>query len=346
MEQEELIARAIRLALQQDREERDRQSQLVTQAAVSAALANQTQQVNALRKPDLPPFDRDNIHIWIKRLENAYTRSNVVSPKAKFAFLESKFDVKADPKINSFLYGDQTLDDWTNFLQYLREKYGRTRRQEVQTILNGTPREDRRPSQLLELIKERAGKTTLDDIFKELVMKEMPKELKLLVAAQVEGLNAEKTAQYLDKHFDHKGKLLHSEPTTSINHVANLKPPQQQQPQKTSFTAPFQPDVDDEPEVSAVRFKAGQRQSFNVLNRSASSTRGRAGHNNNNFARSNSSSGRFSSGAGASSNNANANDKKVCSYHSNYGTQAERCEGNWCSMHTRNSIPPKGQASR
>ena len=190
-----ITAAAIEHALQLDRAERDRQSQLATQAAVAAALQNQTQQVNALRKPDLPPFDKDHIHIWIKRLENAYVRCNVVTSKAKFAFLESKFDKKSDPRINKYLYGDQTDDKWMSFLDYLREKYGRTRRQEVYTVLQGKPWEDRKPSQLLELIRERAGKTTMEDVVKELVFKEMPKEIKLQVSSQIEEI--EETS-----HFD------------------------------------------------------------------------------------------------------------------------------------------------
>ena len=352
-----ITANAICVALQQDRDERDRQSQLATQAAVAAALANQTQQVNALRKPDLPPFDKDNIHIWIKRLENAYCRSNVNTPQAKFAFLESKFDVKSDPKINKYLYGEQTAADWTEFLDYLREKYGRTRRQEVYTILNGTPREERKPSQLLELIKERAGGTTLDDIYKELVLKEMPKDLKLLVAAQVEGLNAEKTAKYLDKYFDAKGKVLHSEPTTSVNHVTSSKPPPQQQQQKSSFTSPFPNDADPEPEVNAVRFKSGQRQQFDVSNHSSSSSRGRGSGNSNysSFNRSSSSNGRFSGSSSGSSNSSNNNaasnssgnrtsNKKVCHFHVNHGEQAENCGGSWCLLYGK--LQPKGQASR
>ena len=51
-----ITANAVRLALQQDREERDRQSKLATEAS---ALANQTQQVQALRRTELPPFNRE-----------------------------------------------------------------------------------------------------------------------------------------------------------------------------------------------------------------------------------------------------------------------------------------------
>ena len=88
---------AVRLALQEDREERDRQSQLVTQAAVAAALANQTSQVQALRRPDLAPFDPNNIEIWIKRIEFAFTRSSVTVPKDKCLSREA-ISCKGRPK--------------------------------------------------------------------------------------------------------------------------------------------------------------------------------------------------------------------------------------------------------
>lgn len=343
---ERITANAVAAALAQDRAERDRQVKVATEAAVSAALANQTSQVNALRKPDLPPFDKDNIHIWIKRLENAYERSGVRTAKAKFAFLESKFDTKSDARINKFLYGTQTEDEWVSFLNYLREKHGKTRRQEVFTILNGTPREGRRPSVLLDHIKERAGETSIDDIFKELLLKEMPSEVRKQVRAQVEGLDATATAKVCDKHFDQQGKLLESDTPSTVHHVATpAKPPQQP---RAAFTAPYPQTEEEEPEVSAVRFKAGQRQNFSVNNSSPSSSRGRGYSNSGNFSnnRGNSSLGRFAGTSSSNSNNSSTSTKKVCTYHINYGEQADRCEGNWCVLHKPTSLPPKGQASR
>ena len=126
------------MALQQDREERDRLSQLATEAAVTAALANHTRQVQALRRPELPALDKKNITVWIRRVNGAYTRANITAPKDKFAFLETKFNIDADPKINEFLEGT-TEQQWTDFLAF----YGRSKEQEVYSILNGTPRDGR-----------------------------------------------------------------------------------------------------------------------------------------------------------------------------------------------------------
>ena len=96
---------AVRQALQLDREERDRQSRIATEAAVAAALANQTNQVQALRRPDLPPFDKEHIEVWIRRIEFSYARSNITKPTDKFAFLEKNVPLKRRLKDQRFFVG-------------------------------------------------------------------------------------------------------------------------------------------------------------------------------------------------------------------------------------------------
>ena len=152
--------------------------QRIMTAAMQAANANATAQVQSLRKPELPQFDKSNIKIWIKRVESAYARVRVTDPKLKFAHLESKFDVNSDPIINDFLFKtDATADTWTSFLGYLRERYGRTTKQEAVSVINSTPREGRTPSQLVALMKEKAGGVTLDDMLKEQLLKELPADV-------------------------------------------------------------------------------------------------------------------------------------------------------------------------
>ena len=72
------------------------------------------------RKPDLPAFHAKNIKIWLKRIDNAFRRAGVTDPRDKFAFIEPKFAVDADPRINELLFGDGTAAEWTGFEEYLR----------------------------------------------------------------------------------------------------------------------------------------------------------------------------------------------------------------------------------
>ena len=351
---ERITANAVRLALQQDREERDRQSRISTEAAVAAALANQTNQVRALRRPDLPPIDKSDVEAWIRRVENSYTRNGIVQAKDKFAFIEKLFTSKEDARINAFLMDNQTEGNWVAFLAYLRERHGRTKKQEVFTLLNGVNRDGRRPTELAALIKERTRRITLDDVRKEVLLKEIPSVVRQHISAKVDTLTFDETAAECDKYFDMSGKMKESNDASSINHVGvdKYQPQQQQQHQQpqqqptVSFTTPFSQE-DADPEVSAVRFRNGQRQQFTVSNRSSSRGRSsnsnngyRGGYsNNNNNSCSNSNFGR------PSSSGANETSKKICRFHSNYGKEALRCEGTWCSFNGTEKAP-KGQASR
>ena len=97
--------------------------------------------------------DAKHINRWINRLLAAYQRAGVVPAKDKFAFLESTFDVAANPKINQFLYGTNTDADWDLFLAYLKEEYGKTQWQRAALLITEYPRQGLRPTQYMAQMK-------------------------------------------------------------------------------------------------------------------------------------------------------------------------------------------------
>ena len=101
------------------------------------------------RKPEIPNFDSKNVEVWLKRTQSAYDRAGITLPKDKFAFLESKFKVGDNPKIDEFLYGAATEEAWLDFTQYLCKEYGRTVQQEARFLREKHNRDGRRPSQML-----------------------------------------------------------------------------------------------------------------------------------------------------------------------------------------------------
>ena len=370
-ETRKLVADAVEFALSKDRAERDKQTKIVTEAAVAAALAHQTSHVRSLRKPDLPNLDKRHIESWIKRVEHAFTRAEVTRPKDKFSFLESKFAGCEDATINEFLERD-TQDAWESFLEYLKDLYGKTKKDRVYTVFNGVPREGRRPKQLAAHIRELVGKISLDDVLRELMLKVIPQEVRQHAATAIEELNFQDTADYLDKFFDKQGRVLNSaNATASVNSV---KPQQQQQPQRSSmkqnappsttsstdpdpnFTSVFNED-DVSGDVNAVRFRPnGQKQNFKVENRSQSRGQDRqAGSSSGNSSvgntrgRSTSRFGDDSSSRYSSSNGSRSRDpstsrpqSKVCSFHTQYGDKARSCRPH-CMMYAQHQS--KGQAS-
>ena len=198
-------------------------------AAASAALTAMTAQLTAsqhdntrlraLKKPDLPNFDAKNIEIWLRRVDAAFIRAGVDSTKDKFAFLEAKFPVELDPRINNFLFGTITENTWTEFQNYLVKRFGRTKQQRVNTLIDGIERDGRRPSEVAALLCELTRDVTIEDIRKEQLLKMLPVDVKRALAKEPDTLTLEQLAEVADNYFDQQGRPKFTSPTSTINFV-------------------------------------------------------------------------------------------------------------------------------
>ena len=170
------------------------------------------------RKPELPAFDKKNVDIWIRRVENAFIRANVTLPRDKFAYIESKFSVSEDPKINLFLYGDTSADNWDAFIAYLKKCYGKSIRDRAAAVLDHVPRNGRRPSQHVAYMKEQAANITLDELLKEKMLRELPADIRLTVTTAVKNLTLEEAVDVADDFFEKDGRPIHRS-SASVNAV-------------------------------------------------------------------------------------------------------------------------------
>ena len=139
-----------------------------------AAPDTATSASNAIKKVELPNFDKKNIHTWIRRVEAAFGRAGVVTAKDKFFFIEAKIDVNLNPKVNEYLCGDSTNEKWDEFLEYLQTEYGNSKEQQASLFLRGIPRDGLRPTQHLAKIKDITKDITIDDLIKEMVLRDLP----------------------------------------------------------------------------------------------------------------------------------------------------------------------------
>ena len=309
--------------------------QRLMEAAIRATQASSTQSVQTLRKPDLPVFDKKNVEIWIKRVEAAYARVHCTSPALKFAHLETKFDVGADPVVDEFLFGEATEDSWRNFLEYLRTRHAPNTKERALTVISGTPREGRTPTQLAAVMKEKAGNVTIDDVLKEQLLKQLPTDVLKQLVDRVDKLSFEETAKLADAWFDRDGKPLIQTSATSINHVAGAPAAANASstasaaaPPSASSSTPGLDQDDADADINAVRFRQGQKQHFNVNNRGGARGRGRG--NSNRGGRNNNNTNSYGDSASYSAPPA-ASKKKVCDFHIKFGEEARRCE-EWCLM--------------
>ena len=274
-----VIALQARQEAQTTRNQQDRLTaalEAATQAAAAATAAlqalgqananNAAASPNRRKKPDLPALDKNNIQIWIKRVEAAYARENVTDPKQKFAFLEAVIGVNMGPTVNAFMFGDATQTSWNAFLQHLISTYGPTKQMRCSTYLDGVKRDGRRPSDLLALIRDKGKEVTIDDLEKQLVIRALPADVQKLIQDKVEPLNATQTAALADAHFDQQGKPLNQ--STPINSVATNRfdpggTAEQQNDHRhldepAQYTAPFPTQTDMDGDINHVNQRRGR----------------------------------------------------------------------------------------
>ena len=275
------------------------------------------------KKPELPPFDSKNVLIWIRRVEAAYARVGVIEPKDRFAWMESIFQVGLDPQIDAYLYGTNTLQDWEDFIDYLKLQYGPTLRQKAQKLMGDIPRHDLKPSQYLLRLKDDVKDVEIDHILKEHVLKSIPPRIREIMGKEVEGLTAEQVAKQADDFFDRNGRPT-EKLSTPINHVASSSNASSTSPASAAPSAPtsssFTPAFDDDldADINFVR-RGGQRNN----DRGRSSNRGQRSRSRPPFQRqpNASSGGNASSNPSASSSFASG----TCRWHRRWGDKSLKC---------------------
>ena len=322
----------------------------IVEAAVNAAAANHVSAQQSMRRPALPPFDPKDIDNWVRRVEAAFDRLSITSPKVKLSNLDEKLSTSGDASINDFLCSPPTQANYDGLIAYLKDKHGRTKSQKAASLIEGTEREGRTPSQLLATMKEKAGDISLDDIFKEQLLRRMPSDVKMHLV-KMDDKTAKEIAAAADAFFDKEGKPKNKSSVSGINAVGT--PRQQQssmkqqqptravspQPQASGFSTPF--DDNDVAEINAIRFKQGQKQRVQVNNQGGARSQSRSRNFNSGRSQSrgryndSSTNDRYAKPSSGPSNSSIPYDKnsKVCFYHHKFGKDARSCTEN-CMLYS------------
>ena len=280
------------------------------------------------KKPEIPPFDKNHVEVWIKRTQNAFIRANITATNEKFAFLETKFPVGYDPRIDEYLYGDPTPDNWTAFLGYLRKEFGPTKQQRTATFLDGFKREGRKPSQYVAALNDKTKDVTIDDIKKEMLIREMPVDVRRMLQERFETMSLVEAAKVADSYFDSEGRPRHSnQSANSVNAIP---------------TAFEDLNLDDDDDINAVGRKQPQRNRFRNQRKNEPSPAA-AAPNPRNGASNNSDRGKPPQTGQRREYKGPPTVQRLCKYHVQFGDNARTCEKG-CDKF--GSVPSNGKAGR
>ena len=245
-------------------------------------------------------------------------RALIASPREKFAFLEAKFSCNFNSRINEFLWGSPTEENYNEFLAYLRKEYGPTKQQKAAIILDGFKRDGRKPSQYVAALIEKTKDITLDDIHKEMLVREMPVEIRRMLQERIESESLEEAAKAADAYFDQEGRPRFQ--SSSINHVQHHE---------------SENDADDNDGVNAVggRFQKkpnGFKKPYQNFNRPAPKSWPNQ-------------SAKKPQQAATSQQQPASQQSELCWYHDKFGNKSTKCEVG-CKLFDANRFPGNGKA--
>ena len=154
-------------------------NQAIVEAAVNSATAQHQTSSQNMHRPTLPPFEPTDIKNWLRRVNAAFERLSITNPKIKLANLDEKLSSTGDACINAFMCGTPDQANYDALISYLREKHGRTQKQKAMYVINGTERQERRPSELWSVMKEKADDITLEDVMLEQLFRQLPSDVRM-----------------------------------------------------------------------------------------------------------------------------------------------------------------------
>ena len=239
--------------------------------------------------------------------------------------MESIFQVKLDPQIDAYLYGNNSAQDWTDFINYLKIRFGPTIREKAQKLMSDIPRHDLTPTQYLLQLNEDTKDVTIDQVKREHLLKTIPPRIREILGKEVETMTAAEVAAAADSFFDRNGRPLEKQ-SSVVNHVAASStshstasaplPPSSSSTNASSasFTAAFSDD--DETNVNFVR----NNQRFNSNNGRSRSR----GPRSNSRPPSNRPSNTLSTGSSQGSNQS-AQPQGTCRWHRLFGDKSRKC---------------------
>ena len=301
----------------------ERQQQTINQlSSAFSTLTTTTASTPSRKKPDMPPFDQQNVLIWLKRLQAAYDRANVTLAKDRFAYLESTFDITFDPIITNFLFNsNNTDDDWKEFVEYMKQEYGPTRRQKARKLIGDLPRQGMKPSQYMAQLEEEVKDVTLDDVKKEHLLKTIPPRIREILGKAVETKTAKEVAKLADDYFDSQGRPLEKSATT-ISHVDNQQSSTVASA-STSFTPAFEDNSTDINFVKKPNFRGRQR----------SQSRSSFGSNSRHGSKAPAATTTSSSNPTTSNSRQQQSSNGLCRFHRMFGDNATKCVSD-CPRHS------------
>lgn len=258
--------------------------------------------------PTYIPGQQGGIRTWLRQVEIRLKLAKILTEEQRYEYLVASLPGEIVSRVYDLIIKQPSQNPYTTLVKRIQEEFQPTETEEIQKLLKGLTRGDKKPSLFLrdmrDLAKDRVGEAVL----KELFLAQLPETLRKILVV-IESASLETLAAAADRGWESSG----------LTEIASLA---QNQP-CTNGTQPSNTQHDSGGQMTEVMSRMVE-----VLDRFSRRESSRSP--NWRRSRSQTPKGRSNSPRRPRSNSRGRNPKwKLCRYHFKFGDEARKCES-WC----------------
>lgn len=238
----------------------------------------------------VPPFWKKNPDLWFHQLEAQFHTSGIKSDITKYYTLVGNLDADILTEVKDVITNPPKKDQYLAVKERLLKAFQESEQQQLKKLISGITTDGRKPSQLLNQMKELAGNNISNDGLKTLWMQQLPSQTQAVLTCS--------TTQDIGKLAEMADKI--SEVFTDVAAVA----------------APASTTSDLQQQVAALQKQVEQLKFHRQRQRKFSSSPSRFRRSGTNQTAD------TNQRPGMKSNN----QQQICWYHRRFGSTARRCQ--------------------
>lgn len=148
----------------------------------------------------LPPFWRHDPQIWFAQAEAQFSTRNITAEATKYAHVIATLPPEVAQDVRDILISPPAANPYTTLKQQLVTRTTESEQRMVQMLLTEEELGDRKPSQFLRRLEQLVGdKTVGPGILRQLFLKRMPPNVRLILASTSDALALSDLAALADK---------------------------------------------------------------------------------------------------------------------------------------------------
>ncbi|XP_018359964.1 PREDICTED: uncharacterized protein LOC108759147 [Trachymyrmex cornetzi] len=155
-------------------------------------------QINAYRVPKIPPFCANDPEVWFAMVEASFQVAKVTDDTTRFHIILANADTAILPHIKDLIMNPPTNGKYDAIKERILNVFSISQGARLRQLLKGQVLGDKKPSHLLQELKNLAGDQATDSIIRTLFIEQLPESYRTILAT-IEESDLNKLASIADK---------------------------------------------------------------------------------------------------------------------------------------------------